>query len=104
MPILGDVINDHNGMIEVVSDLEYNIALQIIDAKRIINIDSQYEIEYIKELLNEDKIKEACIGIRINFKVLHYISQFGFNIENEELDRALNSLNQDKRIKIVSIH
>ena len=45
-----------------------------------------------------------CIGIRINFKVLHYISRFGFDIENGELDRVLKSLNQDKRIKVVSIH
>ncbi len=125
MPILGDCINEYKGMIEVVSDLEYDIALKSIDAKRIIyngpvktkenlygalrrgsivNIDSIYEIEYIKELLDEDKLTEARIGVRINFKVLHYRSRFGFNIDNGELERALDSIDRDKRIKLISLH
>ena len=125
MPILGDIVSENKGMIEVVSDLEYDIALRSISPTRIIyngpvktkenlykalslgsiiNLDSKYEIECIKELLNENRLTQAQVGIRVNFKVLDYVSRFGFNVENGELDRAINLINEDKRIKIISIH
>ena len=125
MPALGDIISDQNGIIEVASRLEYDIALKSINPERIIfngpmkskddlyhalsqnsivNIDSFYEIQYIKELLKENRIEEAQIGIRVNFKVLELISRFGFDVANGELDKALKEISEDKRIKVVGIH
>ncbi|MDX4069422.1 type III PLP-dependent enzyme domain-containing protein [Aliarcobacter skirrowii] len=125
MPILGDIISEQNGMIEVVSDLEYDIASKSVNQNRIIfngpvktkqdilkairnnsllHIDSIYEFEYIKELLNENAITEANIGIRINFNVLDYKSRFGFNTENGELNTIVSLIESEPNIHLQSIH
>lgn len=125
MPILGDLIHQNGGMIEVVSDLEYNIALKSIHPSRIIyngpvktkqdikiallnnsllHIDSIYELNFIKELLNKKEIDKAKIGIRVNFNVLHYGSRFGFNIENNEFENCIAKIEDDNRIELISIH
>jgi len=125
MPTLGDLIATDNGMIEVVSDLEYEIALKSISANKIIfngpvktkyyikktllnnsilHIDSMCELKYIKELLEDNEIKKASIGIRINFNVLNYKSRFGFNVENGDLDKVIKLIENESRINLISIH
>ena len=125
MPVLGDIVNKHGGMIEVASRLEYDIALKSIEPKNIIfngpmktkedltqaiklgsivNVDSFYELDYIKELLDEREIDSASIGIRINYKIPEHSSRFGFDINNGEFDKAITIIEQDNRIHLVAIH
>ncbi|MBD3842930.1 MAG: hypothetical protein IE909_13825, partial [Campylobacterales bacterium] len=70
----------------------------------LLHIDSMYEFEYLQQLLNEKKINEAKIGVRINFNILSYKSRFGFNVENGELEKIVNAIKSDSRIKLISIH
>lgn len=125
MPILGDAVSDLNGMLEVVSDLEYDIAeksinqdrivyngpiktkeslLRALKGKSIVNIDSLYEIALIKELLDEKELVSASIGLRVNFKVLDYKSRFGFDIKSDIFDKVLKIIEEDSRINIISLH
>lgn len=125
MPILGDTVSELNGMLEVVSDLEYDIAEKSIDqdrivyngpiktkesllkalkGKSIVNIDSLYEIALIQKLLNEKELGSVSIGLRVNFKVLDYKSRFGFDINSDVFDKVLKIIESDSRINIVSLH
>jgi diaminopimelate decarboxylase len=125
MPILGDTVSDLNGRLEVVSDLEYDIAEKSIDQARIVyngpiktkeslfkalkgrsivNIDSLYEIDLIKELLDEKELVSASIGLRVNFKVLDYKSRFGFDIKSDVFYKVLKIIEDDSRINLISLH
>ena len=116
---------------EVVSDDEYNLARSIeverkhiiyngiaksketfLDAIKhhaIVNIDSEYEINWLDELC-ENNLE---VGIRVNFDLESKCpgqtqcgidgERFGFCYENGELKKAINKI-EKKGIKIVGLH
>jgi len=126
-PYLCKLVDDLDGFAEVVSDMEYNIALKIgVNPKNIIvngpyktkkaliqyfnsgclvNIDSYYEVELIKAILNEYPNLNIRIGLRCNFELTEkYTSRFGFDVESDEFFTVFNELNANNSINIEGIH
>jgi len=136
VPYLCKELSQLGAYAEVVSRLEYDLAIKIgEDPKRIIfngplkssedisyalnnesliNIDSMYEIDFIKEYASNNKEKEIKIGLRLNFDISqgevsalqegYEVSRFGFCVENGNFDAAINELKMVKNIKIIGLH
>ena len=129
LPWVIDYFRDHGCYAEVVSDDEYNLAKSIgakhiiyngiaksketfLEAVRnhsIVNIDAEYEIEWLDEL-GEDHYE---VGIRVNFDLEKYCpgqtqcgdegERFGFCYENGELKRAIERI-ENQGVKVVGLH
>lgn len=89
LPYLCKIVDQHGGYAEVVSRLEYELALKIgVDSKKIIfngplksyediqaaldgnsllNLDSMYEIDYVEKYHEANPEKPIKVGIRVNF-------------------------------------
>ncbi|MBW8348430.1 diaminopimelate decarboxylase [Bacillus sp. IITD106] len=136
LPYLCKELSKLGAYAEVVSRLEYDLAIKIgEDPKRIIfngplksredifyalnnesliNIDSIYEINFVKEYALNNQDKDIKIGLRINFDISqgrvsalqegYEVSRFGICVENGNLEAALNNLKTVKNIKIIGLH
>ena len=136
LPTLIKEISKLGGYAEVVSRIEYDLALKIeVNPKKIIfngplksqddialalkvgsiiNLDSFYEIEMVKELILKDKSKNYKVGLRANFDMTidgmsplqdgFKQSRFGFCVENGNFEKALNELNEIGNIAVVGLH
>lgn len=125
----------NNCYAEVVSNTEYNLALQMgfrkshiifngpvkgkqgffdaIKNNAIVNIDSNREIEWIKEL-SSNSLKQIKIGIRVNFDLemlcpneVGYSedgTRFGFNLENGDFYRVVEELKKIPNVCIEGLH
>lgn len=136
LPYLCKELSKLGAYAEVVSRLEYDLAIKIGENPRriifngplksrddihealknesIINLDSLYELEFVKEyaLTNQDVLVK--IGLRLNFDISdngrsalqegYEISRFGICIENGSLDYIFNELKALKNVKIVGLH
>ncbi|RUL55180.1 pyridoxal-dependent decarboxylase [Lysinibacillus antri] len=123
---------------EVVSDDEYQLALllgyeksrliyngppksketfyEAIHNRCIVNIESQRELNWLKELdqLGYIDSDEYEVGIRVNFDLERYCpnessmgdegGRFGFCYENGELKKAIDCLNSLKKVKLTGLH
>lgn len=117
---------------EVVSDDEYELAksigienekivyngiiksketfLEAVQNKSIVNIDSNYEIEWLEELKEGSDYE---VGIRVNFELEKYCpgqtqcgeegGRFGFCYENGSLEKAIRHI-EEKGVKVVGLH
>ena len=117
------IVDSMGGYAEVVSDMEAEIALRIgVSPKNIIwngpyknlekvkellllgatvNIDSIYEVEPILSLADRFPEKILNVGVRCNFVVNDgVVSRFGFDVESEEFECVLKSLQGKKNINI----
>src|SRR5690606_3963061 len=138
IPYLCKVLHKMGAYAEVVSRLEYDLALKLgvapehiifngpikhkddyfllLKNRSIVNIDSSYEIEFVKDycVSNPDKIVE--IGIRVNFD-LHFpndsdavlqegysISRFGICVENGSLENEIKEIREIPNVKLVGFH
>ena len=129
LPWIIKYFNDHGCCSEVVSDDEYNLAkfigakkiiyngiakgkesfLEAIKNNSIVNIDSEYEIEWLDDL----DIKNPEVGIRVNFDLESRCpgqtqcgedgERFGFCYENGELKKAIDSI-KSKGVDVVGLH
>ena len=128
IPHLCKAANGLGAYAEVVSDMEYELALRIgVDPKRIIfngpfkeyqtienvllndslvNLDSFYEITILKKLSNKYKNKHFNVGIRGNFQYDNNLEQsrFGFNRENGSFEQALREIRKLKNVSIIGLH
>lgn len=127
-PKLCQSVNSMGGYAEVVSQMEYDLAIRIgvhpakiifngpfklkedienaILAGSIVNLDSLREVSIVKDLAqrlpDEQKIS---VGLRCNFDVgASNISRFGFDAEGDELAYVFNTLNQLKNCSVEGIH
>ena len=126
-------LKKNNCYAEVVSDLEYKLALKIgytkdciifngpnkgknqfFDALKngsIVNIDSFREISWLENTKFNYEIK---VGIRVNFNLEREcpsetimgdeFGRFGFSLENGDLKNVVNKINSIKNVKIVGVH
>ena len=135
LPWLLNYFKKYNFYAEVVSDDEYQLAHELgykknkivfngprksrenfinaIRNKCIVNIDSQRELYWLKELedLNGEKYE---VGIRVNFDLERYCpnesamgnegGRFGFCYENGELKRAIDYINSLSHVRLVGLH
>ncbi len=126
IPKLCKIIDDLGGYAEVVSDMEYNLAIKIgvmperivvngpykskeflellLNNNSIVNIDSYQEMSLIEQIAKE-KGKTIEIGLRCNFKLNDsQISRFGFDISSVEFIKLIERINNNKKINIIGLH
>lgn len=132
LPWVIEYFRDRGCYAEVVSDDEYDLAKSIganniiyngiskskatfLDAVRnhsVVNVDAEYEIEWLDELDKTDSEKYE-VGIRVNFDLEKYCpgqtqcgedgERFGFCYENDELKRAINKI-ESKGVRLSGLH
>ena len=135
LPYLCKVLKEQGAYAEVVSRLEYVLAIKIgQDPKKIIfngplknkddifqalrnesllNIDSIYELQAVKEYCNLHPTKDVKIGLRLNFDLTmdgesplvegHKLSRFGLCVENGEMEEAFYECSLMKNLRIVGL-
>ncbi len=136
LPYLCKELSKLGAYAEVVSRLEYDLAIKIgEDPKRIIfngplkskediflalknesilNIDSLYEIDFVKEYARANPMKQVKLGMRLNFDLSedgisplqdgHRVSRFGFCVENGDFKKALEDLREMDNIQVCGLH
>lgn len=127
IPKLCQCVNSSGGYAEVVSDMEYNLAVKLgVSPKDIIfngpyktkenikkavlqgatvNLDSSYEVSILGEINEEVKDIKGRIGLRCNFDIGEAkISRFGFNIEENEFQSAFKLINGLKNFRVSGFH
>ena len=135
IPYLCKIIKDLGGFAEVVSGLEYDLALKVgqvpakiifngpvkkyedialaLKKKSIVNLDSQTEIEYVKQYASKNPKEQVKIGIRINISFSEKtgqshiqenfpIGRFGF--DPADIPNVIRLLSAHKNIKINSLN
>lgn len=127
IPKLCQCVNSSGGYSEVVSGMEYDLALRLgVSPKDIIfngpyktkedirkavsegatvNLDSSCEVSILKEIDNEIKKIKGRIGLRCNFDIGEdKISRFGFDVEGNEFKSAFKIINELKNFKVSGLH
>ncbi|MDT8425488.1 MAG: hypothetical protein RQ733_05890 [Methyloprofundus sp.] len=126
-PRLCQLAEEMKGYAEVVSGMEYELALRIgvaperiifngpykqkADFERailnhsIVNIDSAYEVQHICALSNQYPQKMIRVGIRCNFVLAtESPSRFGFDINKANFQTSIETLRNLPNCKIIGIH
>lgn len=136
LPYLCKELDRLGAYAEVVSKLEYDLALKIgVDPRRIIfngpvkskedlfsalknesivNLDSIYEIDFVKEYAIHHQNTQIKVGLRLNFDISKKsekglfdgldISRFGFCVENGSFELALSELSKLSNVQVVGLH
>ena len=126
-PVLGALINKKNGYAEVVSYMEYELAIKIgvkpnkiivngpyktkeelttyLSNGSIVNLDSLYEVEILKQLISEQPDKKFKIGLRCNFSIkTDFISRFGFDVESADFQNTVHFIKSTNNLHLEGIH
>lgn len=127
IPTLCSIINNRNGYAEVVSEMEYDLAIKIgvlpekiivngpyknkqTIAKfllngSIVNLDSYYEVNFIEEIAKENSNSKLSLGIRCNFKINDsFISRFGIDVDNKEFYDIFERFKKFSNVNIKGLH
>lgn len=136
LPYLCKELSNLGAYAEVVSRLEYDLAIKLgenpkkiifngplktkddiyiaLKSGSIINIDSKYEIDFVKEFALNYPSEKIKIGLRLNFDISedgHSIlqddyarSRFGICTENGSFQEVIDELNRIDNIKIIGLH
>lgn len=125
-PKLVQIVNRLGGFAEVVSDMEMEVALRsgvtpshiiwngpVKNAKKVkellltggtVNIDSEYEIDNIREIAHAHPEHVLNIGVRINYDVGDgVLSRFGIDVDGEEFDRVLSFIASTPSIHLINM-
>lgn len=126
IPKLCKIINEMGGYAEVVSDMEMEIALragvhpskiiwngpvknmskagQLLLTGGTVNIDSVFELDFIKELALSHPGHTVNVGIRCNFDVGDgVISRFGIDVDSDDFKTALSFVKKYKNIRLINL-
>lgn len=127
IPKLCKIINKCGGLAEIVSDMEYQITLRtgvkpeniifngpyktaqtvkklLLDGGTV-NIDSNYELEIIKQIAESHAEEKLCVGLRCNFDINDGVtSRFGFDINGDEFIKAVNFIQQISNLNLIGLH
>lgn len=125
-PVVCNIVKNLGGYAEVVSDMEYQLALKIgflpehivyngpgkgemlehcLLNGGLLNVDNMRELEKVCEIANKHSNKKIEIGIRVNFDIgngLH--SRFGLDIENGDFANALNIIEKVENLSVRGLH
>lgn len=127
VPELCRLVNSMGGYAEVVSQLEYDLAIRVgVPPQRIIfngplklareieaavlagstvNLDSPRELSLIKSLAHKYPDREIGVGMRCNFDVgAGFESRFGFDVEGGELVQAFEVLEHLSNCFVHGLH
>ncbi len=125
-PKLCKTVDELGGFAEVVSDMEMELALRIgVNPESIIwngpvknvkkveqllvmggtvNVDSEYELDFISEIAQKYPNKCLNIGIRCNFDINDgVISRFGFDVEADSFTRAVSIFTTHKNLHLIGL-
>jgi diaminopimelate decarboxylase len=126
-PKLCKLVNEKGGYAEVVSEMEYDLAIKIgvnpkmiivngpyktkkalekfVLGESIVNLDSYVEVEFLKEIAQRHSSRQLKVGFRCNFEINdESISRFGFDIENDNFTRMFSQISNIDNITIDGIH
>lgn len=125
-PYICSIVKELGGYAEVVSDMEYLLAKKIgysndkivyngpakgekmyehLLNNGILNIDNFDEAEKIKEFTKKYLNHEFKVGLRINLDIGgNFISRFGLDQENKDIENTIEFLKDSPNIKIVGLH
>jgi len=126
-PRLCSIVNKKGGYAEVVSEMEYDLAIRIgvlpeniivngpyknkhtlekfLLGGSLVNLDSFHEVKIVTEIALENPTSTLPIGIRCNFEINDsLISRFGFDVEGEEFHNAFEILRTINNVKLKGIH
>lgn len=129
-PGLCQLVNDWGGYAEVVSRMEYDLAIRIgvapdriifngpykqLDdiehaavAGSIVNLDALYQVPLAVEVAKRHPSKDLNFGLRVTFDVQsgegRHLSRFGFDAHGEELAEVLKTVRACANINIVGLH
>jgi diaminopimelate decarboxylase len=127
IPQLCKLIRDEGGYAEVVSDMEYDLAMAVgadplkiivngpykpLSALKkfllngsIVNLDSYPEYDALKMIAENNPDKILNIGIRCNFAFSGLsVSRFGFDITDPSFDSIFEYISRTKNIKLKILH
>ncbi len=126
-PKLCQCVNEMGGYAEVVSSMEYDLAVRIgvppqrivfngpykseadlekaLLAGSIVNLDSFYEVSLIETIAQRAPERTITIGLRCNFDIgTGQVSRFGFDVEGEEFRSAFEQLTRLENCNVVGLH
>jgi diaminopimelate decarboxylase len=126
-PILCQMVDSMGGFAEVVSHIEYDLALRVgVSPEKIIfngpyksksdialalcrgsivNLDSNYEINIVNEVASKYPERNLRVGLRCNFEVEPgIVSRFGFDVNGLEFKVAIDRLTQLNNCTIAGLH
>lgn len=125
-PAVCNLIKNLGGYAEVVSDMEYELALKVgfnpecivyngpgkgemlehcLLNKGMLNIDNLRELERVCDFAKLNIDKNFKVGIRVNFDIgngLH--SRFGLDVENGDFDYALTKIDEIDNLTVQGLH
>ncbi|MFS0775529.1 diaminopimelate decarboxylase [Neobacillus sp. 3P2-tot-E-2] len=136
LPYLCKELSKLGAYAEVVSRLEYDLAIKLgEDPKKIIfngplksrddiflalknesivNLDSIYEVEFVKEYALNNQNNQIKVGLRLNFDISengvsalqegYELSRFGICVENGNMENIISELKDKQNVKIVGLH
>jgi len=127
IPRLCKLIDEHGGYAEVVSEMEYRLALAIgVKPSKIIfngpyktfevveellvngglvNIDAQYELEMIYEIASRHVNKKLRVALRCNFDIKDgVLSRFGFDVESPSFGKVIEDILQVPNLILYGLH
>jgi diaminopimelate decarboxylase len=136
LPYLCKELSTLGAYAEVVSRLEYDLAIKIgenprkiifngplkskedvhcaLENKSILNLDSFYELDFVKEYALTNPTEQVKIGLRVNFDLSedgvsplqdgYEVSRFGICVENGDLEKAIGELIEFENVQVVGFH
>ncbi len=127
MPRLCRIIQEKGGYAEVVSEMEWLLALKLGIAptdiyyngpykKREyiekcmltgvhINLDAAYEIDIVSEIADRNRDRTFEVGIRCNVDIgQEEPSRFGFDVASGEFDDAMREINKCSNMRVSGLH
>lgn len=126
-PKLCRIIQEKGGYAEVVSEMEWQLALKVgvkpsdiyyngpykkkayiekcILSGVHINLDAMYEVEIISKIAGKNKDKKFEVGLRCNVDIgQEEPSRFGFDTQSGELAKVIQKLNALGNVKVTGLH
>lgn len=126
-PRICEIILEEGGYAEVVSEMEFDLALKVgVDPEKIIvngpyknknaltkfltkgslvNLDSYRELENLELLAKEYPKSEFNIGLRCNFEIDdELVSRFGFDVENEKFPSIFMRIAKLENVNLKGLH
>ncbi|MFC2128927.1 decarboxylase [Bacteroidota bacterium] len=127
IPKLCSIIDEKGGYAEVVSEMEYDLAIKIGVAPNkiivngpsksksslskyllkgsLVNIDSLTETMIVEQIAKENPDNNLNVGLRCNFKIIEgFVSRFGFDVSNSSFMEVFKTLHKIKNIYINGLH
>ena len=87
---------------------------EVVLGSGIVNLDSNYEPEWVKEIAAANKDKKIKVGLRVNYDIQKLIpeevladeegSRFGYCYENGALKDVIEKLKKNENVEIVGLH